>query len=188
MRKKHISKLPDEEILLRNKTSKTDVYFGKLYCRYIPVLFGVGLKYLHDADKAQDTVMQLFNMLLPEISKQEIKSFRPWIYSAMKNLCRQLLQQEEPKIIVNPDGNGKEPDEIAELFSADDPENHRNRLLRQYLKKLPVEQRIAILRFYTEEMSYRDIADSTGYNLHQVKNYIRSGKQNLKNCMESSKQ
>jgi RNA polymerase sigma-70 factor (ECF subfamily) len=185
MQKKRLLKLSDEEILLRNKASKTAIYFGELYCRYIPVLYGVGLKYLRDADKAQDAVMQLFNMLLPKISEYEIKTVRPWIYSAMKNLCLQLLRNENPEIVIDPDPDREDPDEIAELFAADDPGNSRNRLLKQYLKKLPIEQRIAILRFYTEEMSYRDIADSTGYNLQQVKNYIQNGKQHLKNCMEN---
>lgn len=185
MQKKRLLKLSDEEILLRNKASKTAIYFGELYCRYIPVLYGVGLKYLCDADKAQDAVMQLFNMLLPKISEYEIKTVRTWIYSAMKNLCRQLLRNENPEIVIDPDPDREDPDEIAELFATDDPENSRTRLLMKHLKKLPVEQRIAILRFYTEEMSYKDIADSTGYNLQQVKNYIQNGKQHLKNCMEN---
>jgi RNA polymerase sigma-70 factor (ECF subfamily) len=188
MRRKNILKLSDEEILSYNKISKNDVYFGELYNRYIPILYGVGLKYLHDADKTQDAVIQLFNLLLPDISGYEIKEFKLWIHSAMKNLCAQLLRQENPEIAVSPELDEGETDKIAELFETESPENNRNSLLKQYLKKLPVEQRIAILRFYTEEMSYKDIADSTGYSVHQIKNYIQSGKRNLKICMENNNQ
>jgi DNA-directed RNA polymerase specialized sigma24 family protein len=106
----------------------------------------------------------------------------------MKNYCLQILQQENPEIVVDSDMDVEEPDEIVQLFEEEGTESDRKLLLKNKIKKLPVEQRIAIIRFFTEEMSYLDIADSTGYNLNQVKNHIRNGMHNLRNYMGNNDQ
>ncbi len=70
--RRNISRLTDEELLAAYKKSGNTEYFGELYNRYTPLLYGVCLKYLNGADKAQDAVMQLFENLLPKISNYEI--------------------------------------------------------------------------------------------------------------------
>ena len=64
--KRNISKLSDEELLTHYTKSGDTEYFGELYNRYIPLLYGLCLKYLQDEDRAQEAVMQLFEDLLPE--------------------------------------------------------------------------------------------------------------------------
>lgn len=86
--------MPDEELLARyNRTGDTK-YFGELYNRYIPLLYGVCLKYLGNAEKAEDAVMQLFEELTEKIGRYEITLFRTWLYSVVKNHCFQLLRKE----------------------------------------------------------------------------------------------
>jgi RNA polymerase sigma-70 factor (ECF subfamily) len=179
---KNTSKLADEEILHLYKISGITEYFGNLYNRYIPLLYGVCLKYLQNADKARDAVRQLFEDLLFEISHYEIDNFRMWIYGVMKNYCIQLLQEEGREWIENPNQNMNIEDEriLYLLNNYDENEGEQKEALRLCLKKLPVQQRIAIIRFFEEEMSYADIVNSTRYNLEQVKSYIREGKYNLK--------
>ena len=58
--KRNISKLSDEELLTHYTKSGDTEYFGELYNRYIPLLYGLCLKYLQDEDRAQEAVMQLF--------------------------------------------------------------------------------------------------------------------------------
>jgi RNA polymerase sigma-70 factor (ECF subfamily) len=102
----------------------------------------------------------------------------------MKNYCLPVSPEENIETEENTISENRESDEIFNLFNEDAPETEEKKALKQCLKKLPVEQRIAVIRFYMEEMSFLDIANSTGYNLMQVKNYIQSGKQNLRNCMK----
>ncbi len=71
--KRNISKLSDEELLIHYTKSGDTEYFGELYNRYIPLLYGLCLKYLHDEDRAQEAVMQLFEDLLPKLGNYEIK-------------------------------------------------------------------------------------------------------------------
>jgi RNA polymerase sigma-70 factor (ECF subfamily) len=178
-------KLTDEEILQQYKDLGNVEYFGDLFKRYILLLYGVYLKYLQDADKAQESVIQLFENLLLNISRYDIKVFRTWIYSLAKNHCRLLLLQEEnPEIIADFEENKVEPDEILQLLNEAGENDARMNVLRKGLKQLPVQQRIALIRFFIERMSYEDIVGSTGYNLTQVKTHIQEGRQNLKNCMK----
>lgn len=72
--KRNISKLSDEELLTHYTKSGDTEYFGELYNRYIPLLYGLCLKYLQDEDRAQEAVMQLFEDLLPKTGNYEIKS------------------------------------------------------------------------------------------------------------------
>ena len=82
--RRNISTYSDSELLqLYKETGKND-YFGELYNRYIPLLYGLCLKYLQEEEKAQDAVMQLFEDLLPKLSRYEIREFRTWIYSVAK--------------------------------------------------------------------------------------------------------
>ncbi|MDR0866432.1 MAG: sigma-70 family RNA polymerase sigma factor [Candidatus Symbiothrix sp.] len=182
----HKTKLSDAELLQRYKDSGNTEYFGELYNRYIPLLYGVCLKYLRNTDKAQDAVMQLFENLLPKMARQDIVEFRTWIYSVVKNHCLQLLRKDSHEIIIDSTMDIMESDEILHLLNEEENDGERKEALRQCLKKLPVQQRIAIIRFFMEEMSYMDIVGSTGYNLNQVKSYIQNGKRNLKICIEKN--
>lgn len=95
--RRNISTYLDSELLqLFKETGKSD-YFGELYNRYIPLLYGLCLKYLQEEEKAQDAVMQLFEDLLPKLSRYEIREFRTWIYSVAKNHCFQLCGKKIPK-------------------------------------------------------------------------------------------
>jgi RNA polymerase sigma-70 factor (ECF subfamily) len=152
------------------------------------MLYGICLKYLNEDDKAEDAVMQLFECLLPKVAQYDISVFRTWVYSVMKNHCLQILRKENREIIVDFNTEIMESDEILHLFNENDEDNARKEILKRCIKKLPVEQRISIIRFFMEEMSYADIVDSTAYNLKQVKSYIQNGKRNLKICIEKNGQ
>lgn len=181
--RKNISKLTDDELLEQFKKTGQSDYFGELYNRYIPLLYGVCLKYLHDADKSQDAVMQLFEDLLPKVSKYEITVFRTWIHSVVKNHCLQLLRKESKEIVVDFRDNFMESEDILHLFDEDEEIDERVAILKRCIEKLPEAQRVSIINFFMEELSYADIVELTGYSLSHVKSYIQNGKRNLKSCI-----
>lgn len=182
--KRNISKLPDEDLLSHYIRSDNTEYFGELYNRYIPLLYGLCLKYLSDKDRAQDAVMQLFEDLLPKIKQYEIKVFKPWLYQVAKNHCLQLLRKDKKEIPLDYTINVMESDEFLHLLSEEDCSEEQLQALQDCLKKLPEEQRVSITRFFLEEMSYADVAEATGFTPNHVKSYIQNGKRNLKNCIK----
>ncbi|MCC8145466.1 MAG: sigma-70 family RNA polymerase sigma factor [Bacteroidales bacterium] len=184
--RKNISKWSDDELLTHYKKTENTEYFGELYNRYIPLLYGVCLKYLKEEEKSKDAVMQLFEVLLLKVKEYDIVVFRTWVYSVVKNHCLQILRKENKELIVDFNSDIMESDSILHLLNEDTEDEDQLKRLRECMEKLPEQQRISIRRFFMEEMSYQDITDTTGYNLKQVKSYIQNGKRNLKNCIEKN--
>ena len=178
--------ISDEELLsLYRKTGKAE-HFDLLYERYIPLIYGLCLKYLKDPEKSQDAVIDIFESLSGKIGNYDIKIFKNWIYSVAKNHCFKILKDNKKEIIVDFDSQLMESDTVLDLL---DEETNRNKekesALTKCLEQLPEPQRIAVLKFFYEEKSYADIVDETGYNIKSVKSYIQNGKRNLKICLEN---
>ncbi|MDR1859929.1 MAG: sigma-70 family RNA polymerase sigma factor [Bacteroidales bacterium] len=179
----------DEDLLQQYITTGNQACFADLFNRYTGLLYGVCLKYLHDAARAEDAVMQLFEELLPQIGRHQIRVFRTWLYSVTKNHCLQILRNEKKKIITELTPNFMESDEILHLLDDEDVSETDERLnaLGKCMTQLPEQQRIAITKFFMDEMSYADIAAQTGFTANQVKSYIQNGKRNLKICIERNR-
>ena len=176
-----IDKYSDEELLhLFRNTGKSE-YFGHLFNRYIPLTYGLCLKYLKDENKAQDAIMQLFEDLLCKITNYEIRMFRTWLYGVTRNHCLQLLRRKE--VIVDFNDAIMESDEVLHLFDEEHDEQ-RYSALQDCIEKLPEPQKVSIVQFFMNEMSYADIVEKTGYQLKSVKSYIQNGKRNLKICLD----
>ncbi|NDW11109.1 RNA polymerase sigma factor [Dysgonomonas sp. 520] len=175
----------DEELLNKYRNTNDSEYFGLLYNRYMPLVYGVCLKYLQNEDKAQDAVMEIFEMLLPKVAGYEIKVFKTWLYSVVKNHCFHILKENKRELTVDFDSNLMESDSVLTLL-VEDVDTEREKALNKCLEKLPEPQRIAVYKFFFEDMSYAEIVENTGFHLKSVKSYIQNGKRNLKNCIESS--
>lgn len=182
-RKKEIE-YTDEELIEQYRLTGDSEHFGNLYNRYIPLIYGLCLKYLQNEDKSQDAVMEIFENLLPKICGYEIKLFRTWIYSVAKNHCFHVLKENKREMLVDLDSNLMESDNVLTLFG-DEIDEEREGALNYCLAKLSEPQRLTVSKFFYEDMSYADIVEVTGYDLKSVKSYLQNGKRNLKNCIES---
>lgn len=175
--------MSDEELLLEYKTTNDSEYFGALYNRYIPLIYGLCLKYLQEEEKAQDAVMDIFENLVTKINNYEVKLFRTWIYSVAKNHCFQVLEKNKRELVVDFNTQIMESEEVLSLLDELKDEDREN-ILKRCIEKLPEPQRVSILCFFMESMSYVEVVEHTQYNLKSVKSYIQNGKRNLKICME----
>ncbi|MDL2208644.1 sigma-70 family RNA polymerase sigma factor [Parabacteroides sp. OttesenSCG-928-O15] len=182
--KRNNTKLTDEQLLAEYKRTGNSEYFGILFNRYTPLLYGVCLKYLNNAERAEDAVMELFEYLLPKVNYYEIAVFRTWLHTVVKNHCLQILRKESREIKADFDIDRMESDDIMYLLDEEETDSERLEMLKHCLDKLPEEQKQSITLFFMDDMSYADIVDSTGYTLSRVKSYIQNGKRNLKICME----
>ena len=176
----------DEELLTLYRNSGRTDYFGRLYDRYIPLVYGLCLKYLKDEDEAQDAVMQLFEELVPKVLKHDIQTFRTWLYTVSRNHCMQILRHKERMVQVEFKSDFMESDEVLYLLDEEDDNGEHIQALQHCMEKLTEQQRMSIIYFFNEGLSYADIVDTTGYPLAKVKSYIQNGKRNLKICIEKA--
>lgn len=171
----------DEGSLSDYRKSGDLAVLGKLYEKYVSLVYGVCLKYLKDEEQAKDAVMGIFEELVTKAMKHDIKQFRAWLYVLARNYC--LMQLRAGKKMVTVD--------YEDVVENDLILHHDSKYSEEYLKimercmeKLPVKQKESVNLFYLQEKCYKEIADATGYTLNDVKSYIQNGKRNLKICIE----
>ena len=145
---------------------------GELYSRYTPLVYGVCLKYLQDEEASKDAVMQVFEKLVDKLRDAQVRQFKGWLYTVVKNHCLMQLRQAQR--------NGYPLDSLVDQPAEASPED-RWPLIEQGLRTLPAEQQRCIRLFYLEQKSYQEVATLTGYELKKVKSYLQNGKRNLKN-------
>ena len=145
-------------------------YLGQLYDQYIPLVYGVCMKYLGNREDSQDAVMQIFEKLVTRLPAARVAHFRGYLYAVAKNYCLMQLRQVRPATV--------ELIQVVEL--PEDEIEDRWPLLERGLSTLPEEQQHCLRLFYLEQQSYQQVADHTGYSLKQVKSYLQNGKRNLK--------
>src|ERR1700712_4950123 len=83
----------DDDTLLKTYRSNGDLaVLGKLYEKYVSLVYGVCLKYLKDEEQAKDAVMGIFEELVTKAAKHEVRQFRGWIYVLARNYCLMELR------------------------------------------------------------------------------------------------
>lgn len=176
----------DDEVLLRRYRDTGDMtVLGKLYEAYAEMVYYVCMRYLKDSERSKDAVMQIFEELIHKVNKQEIQRFGNWLYVLSRNHCLMQLRAEKNRHHVS-------IDEFVEFTLAVHPageaEEKERQLtaLEQCMERLPEKQKRSVDLFFLNEKCYKEIADSTGYSLKEVKSYIQNGKRNLKLCMEAN--
>ena len=175
--------LTDEELLKRYCDSGELVYFVEAYKRYMPLVYGVALKYLKRPEDAQDAVMQLFEELVVKIKEVEIQSFKAWLYTCIRNNCLMEIRKRSKNLSVSLDDSFMEFCDDFHLTVVSESEN-REDSLRDCVESLPEKQRISVKYFFFDELSYKEVEERTGFSLKMVKSFIQNGKRNLKLCLE----
>ncbi|MGB3107657.1 RNA polymerase sigma factor [Sphingobacterium siyangense] len=174
----------DHELLLHYQESKDLQVLGDLYQRHTEMVYYVCLRYLQDSELSKDAVMNIFEELIYKVNKQEIKDFPRWLYVLSKNHCLMYLRSQKNKTQISSDEFVKFPGDMHQYEQYDEKEEQLT-AMEGCLGKLPDKQQQSVRLFFLEEKCYKEISESTGYSLNEVKSYIQNGKRNLKNCMEA---
>ncbi len=159
-----------------------------LYHKYLHVIYGVCLKYLHSKEEAQDATSDLFEKFNDINIPEGINNLKSWIYVVSKNHCLMQLRKKKEKTI------SLSPHIVMEYEVEMHPIDKELKaqaeidILLLCIKALKNEQKSCVELFYLSKFCYQDIVDKTGFELKKVKSYIQNGKRNLKICIESKGQ
>jgi len=176
--------LTDKELVSLYKQSDDMNALGELYQRYMDLVYGVCLKYFKEAEKAKDSVMQIFEELVSKLKKHEVDNFKGWLHQLAKNHC--LMQLRTPKNMKTVEFKSDlvQSEENVHLNGVFEKEENF-RKLEYCLGTLTEQQREAIKLFYLDGKCYNEIVEITGQDWNQVRSFIQNGRRNLKLCMES---
>jgi RNA polymerase sigma-70 factor (ECF subfamily) len=176
--------LYEEQLIAQYKISGDLKLLGNLYQNYMPLIYGVCLKYFKDEERSKDAVMQIFEELILKVKEYEIKNFKSWLYVLSRNFCLMDLRKTSKIKVVTIDEKFMESDVL--LHHEDIYEKEKSLLLMEdCIETLNTEQQLSVKLFYLQQKCYTQVAQETGYELKKVKSYIQNGKRNLKLCMEA---
>jgi len=178
--------LTDAELVQAYKQSADTDLLGELFQRYMDLVYGVCLKYLKQAEDAQDAVISIFEELVVKLQKHEVDHFKGWLYTLSKNHCLMRLRSGKKQTLVNLDVELMQSEENVHLNGELEKEENFKKL-DYCLGQLQAEQRKVIELFYLQGKCYNEIAETTGIEWNKVRSYIQNGRRNLKICMESAK-
>ncbi|MEO6850771.1 MAG: sigma-70 family RNA polymerase sigma factor [Mucilaginibacter sp.] len=175
----------DDDVQLDSYRKSGDIeILGRLFEKYVPLIYGVCLKYLKDEDSSKDAVMGIFEELVDKVKRHDIKQFRSWVYVLSRNYCLMQLRSGKKLEAVS-------LDEVMEFTPFLHPEDNNKEealsALERCMEKLNDGQKQSVDLFYLKEKCYKEIVEITGFSLNDVKSYIQNGKRNLKICLEKNR-
>lgn len=181
--------LTDSQLIDAYVSEGNTDYFGLLFERYTHLVFGVCMKYLKNPHDAEDAVMGIFEKLMTDLKKNEVRDFKNWLYRVTKNHCLMILRKQKVISRAEDEITQEKQQEFMEFLFGDHLITEEGDIdgklisLRDSMNSLREEQRKCIELMYLEKKSYNEIAQMTGYSLKNVKSYIQNGKRNLKNML-----
>lgn len=178
IRRRDTDRLSDEDLLAQLRAGRRRA-LAPLWDRYAHLLFGTAMKYLKDTERAKDLVMELYADLPTLAAKHEVKAFRPWVHTVVRNRCLMELRKKDPhvELAADPVAETDGPDEVA-LREAS------LQALEAALGQLPAGQATCIRLFYLERKSYAQVAQASGFPVEQVRSHLQNGRRNLRIILE----
>jgi RNA polymerase sigma-70 factor (ECF subfamily) len=175
--------LKDDEIIasvLEGRTRDFEIlvrrYSGKII-RFIAAMTA-------DRDEAQSIAQDVFIKIyenLPYYRKQD--NFSAFVFKVARNMTLNWLQRQK-RIVLFSRLLGRESEQVPERPAparADDAEAaERDEIITRHLRRLPEEQRLALILKVYLEFSYREIQEVSGWSVPKIETLISRAKSRLK--------
>lgn len=172
--------IPDHELMARCSTGDSRA-MDALVSRYYRRLYAFCYRMLHQREAAEDVAQETLLRAYRYSGRYRADGrFTTWLFAIAANLCRSELSKrarrpecswEETVLADAPDSLEVERAALRRL---------ENREVRRALESLSPDQRMALVLFYFEGMSYQDIAAVCGCALGTVKSRMHHALRRLR--------
>jgi len=176
----------DEPGLVR-RAQRGDVgAFNQLVLCYQQLAYNVAYRLLGDSDAAADVTQDAFTSAYQAIRGFRGGSFRAWLLRIVSNGCYDYLRSRQRHPTASLDAlSDEEESPTAFRDPGETPEDAalRHELLahiQQGLLTLPVDQRVAVVLYDVQGLSYEEIAEVTRASLGTVKSRLSRGRAHLR--------
>ena len=151
-------------------------HFEALYRSARRKVFGVCLKFLRNADSAQDATHEAFVRAFERFPTLAGTNFSAWVSRIAANYCLNRIRQENTAARLQDAGDiPGQPGAERAAIAAEESD-----IARSVLRSLNPEQRQVLLLRYLEEFSHEEIETMTGFDAGQVRSYLQNGRRNFR--------
>ncbi|MDP1629078.1 MAG: RNA polymerase sigma factor [bacterium] len=159
--------------------------FEELVRNYQSRIFNFIYRIIFERETAEDLTQETFLRAYKNITSIDVNlSFKNWLYKVAVNLTNDYLREKYLRFQFENFNDITSPE--FELSDGDSAARGINRviLLEEGLKKIDPKYRIALLLYFKEGFSYRDIAQKLDLPLNTVRTHLRRAKMELKKVLK----
>jgi RNA polymerase sigma-70 factor, ECF subfamily len=154
-------------------------------------VYNLAYRMLGNQREAEDATQDAFTQAYARLRSYNPEwRFKTWIMTITSNLCIDRLRRRRLEPVSFADyaapGTEDDADPIESTFVSAEPgpdlvaaANQRKNAVRSMLGELPAEDRAMVVMFYWDDMSYEEIAKSTGSSLSAVKSRLFRARQKM---------
>lgn len=175
----------DEE-LLRAYNSGDSTAFERLFQRHKGKIFNFALRLLTSRADAEDVTSEVFIALFHKRFQDDGRAkLSTWLFTVARNACLSRLRSAKNIVSLwfQKDGDDYEQWDIADTADSAAEgirQKEMAQAVRRALKKLPIEQKEALILREYHQKDYAEIAQILECSLEKVKVLIFRGRQRLK--------
>lgn len=179
--------LPDEAAIIARAAEGDRGAFTQLMEHYQSACYGLAWRLLGDPDRAADATQDAFIHAYRAIRSYRGGIFRAWLLRITANASYDILrraQRRPSSPLPDPDEGAPElPDVAAVNPLAQATRNELYRHLELALRRLPEDQRTAVVLCDVYGMDYNEVAAMTASALGTVKSRIHRGRLRLRSLL-----
>jgi RNA polymerase sigma-70 factor (ECF subfamily) len=174
----------EDQPLLDRLAASDEAAFRELVQRHIDRAFGLAVRILGGKADAEDVVQDTFlKVWIHRGDWQHGRAkFSTWLYRVVTNRCIDFRRRpRNDDVDAIPEPMDSRPDAVSTM--------HRHQvstILDEAIKRLPEQQRIALILSYHEDMSNADIAEVMETTVSAVESLLKRGRQQLRAILRSN--
>lgn len=172
----------DEDDLLIERIAQGDeAAFRQLVERHVDRAFGLALRILRNHTDAEDVVQDVLLKVWTQGSAWRAgqAKFSTWLYRVVTNRCLDLCRKPKTTDLDKaPEVEDGQPDALSAIHVGE-----ISGQLEQAMRRLPDQQRIALILSYHDDLSNAEIAEIMETSVQAVESLLKRGRQHLRKIL-----
>ena len=182
-----------DEWLIERFKEGDETAFDRLVRRYEQRVYQHAYRLTGNADDAADVAAEAFLRMYTALKRfRGDAQLSTWLYRIVQNVYFDFYKREQRHQHLPLEISTEEDEEPMELPIPDESadldtlllERERQRVLREAIDRLPDYQRVVMILFHVEQLSYEEIAVVTGLPLGTIKSRLNRARATLRELLE----
>lgn len=152
--------------------------FQVLFQRHKGLVLGYGRRIVGDSTLSEDVSQEVWIRVVRAAGNyQDQGTFRSWLLRIVRNCSLTMLEQRRGNLTADAEvlENSPSQEDFEQIFSR----QQEVKKIQALIDELPDNQRVAMVMWLTEDVSYNDVASAIGVTEGAVKSLIFRARQTL---------